>query len=62
MQKMRIEKMTEVFAAYVAMKEVTALSICFIFEGEQMSSDETPRHSELENQDIIDAMLEQLGC
>jgi small ubiquitin-related modifier len=59
-------KFWRVFAAYkqrmlAAHPGVEPNDYIFIFEGRRLSSDETPSDVGMEDRDIIDVMLEQLG-
>ena len=54
-------KMEKVFAAYAQRKGVDKAAMRFLLDGSRLAGDETPKSLELEDQDQIDAMLEQVG-
>lgn len=54
-------KLSKVFEAYATRKGVDRRSIRFQFDGENVSNEDTPKLLEMEDQDIIQVMLEQLG-
>ncbi|KAL3784340.1 hypothetical protein ACHAWO_012183 [Cyclotella atomus] len=54
-------KMSKIFNAYASRKGVDASSLRFLLDGENVEPDSTPKMLELEDQDQIDAVLEQVG-
>jgi small ubiquitin-related modifier len=54
-------KMSKIFNAYASRKGVDASSLRFLLDGENIEQDATPKMLELEDQDQIDAVLEQVG-
>jgi len=55
-------KMGKIFGAYASRKGVDADSLTFLLDGNKIYSYHTPSTLELEDQDQIDAILEQCGC
>lgn len=54
-------KMSKIFNAYASRKGVDVTSLRFLLDGENVKGDSTPKMLELEDQDQIDAVLEQVG-
>ena len=54
-------KMSKVFSAYAERRGVQTQSLRFMLDGERIQADATPKMLELEDQDQIDALLEQTG-
>lgn len=53
--------MSKIFNAYASRKGVDANSLRFLLDGEIVGPESTPKMLELEDQDQIDAVLEQVG-
>eukprot|EP01114_Cavostelium_apophysatum_P000714 TRINITY_DN1064_c0_g1_i2.p1 TRINITY_DN1064_c0_g1~~TRINITY_DN1064_c0_g1_i2.p1 ORF type:complete len:104 (-),score=14.20 TRINITY_DN1064_c0_g1_i2:40-351(-) len=47
--------------AYCQRQSVDQNSIRFLYDGQRLSPDQTPKELELEDNDIIDAVLQQTG-
>ena len=54
-------KMSKVFEAYAQRRGVTVKSLRFLFEGERVNFNETPKSLEMEDDDQIDCLIEQVG-
>jgi small ubiquitin-related modifier len=54
-------KMQKVFETYAQRKGVQIGSLRFLLDGERITSEQTPKMLELEDQDQIDCVLEQTG-
>merc|ERR1712146_262410 len=54
-------KFHKVLNAYSQRKGVDAASIRFTFDGQRIRPEQTPAEYEMEDEDVIDCMLEQLG-
>lgn len=55
-------RMGTIFEAYASRKGVDAHSLTFLLDGDDVEHHETPLTLELEDQDQIDAVIEQRGC
>lgn len=53
--------MSKIFGAYASRKGVDTSSLRFLLDGEIVDPNATPKMLELEDQDQIDAVLEQVG-
>ena len=53
--------MSKIFNAYSTRKGVDPAALRFLLDGEPVNPDQTPKMLELEDQDQIDAVLEQVG-
>lgn len=53
--------MSKIFGAYASRKGVDASSLRFLLDGDNVDPNATPKMLELEDQDQIDAVLEQVG-
>lgn len=53
--------MAKVFAAYAERRGVQQASLRFMLDGERIDESATPKMLELEDQDQIDALLQQTG-
>ena len=54
-------RMSKVFETYAQRKGIQAQSLRFLLDGERIQGDNTPKMLEMEDQDQIDAVLEQTG-
>ena len=54
-------RMSKVFETYAQRKGIQAASLRFLLDGERIQGDPTPKMLEMEDQDQIDAVLEQTG-
>ena len=54
-------RMSKVFETYAQRKGIQAQSLRFLLDGERIQGDQTPKMLEMEDQDQIDAVLEQTG-
>lgn len=54
-------KLEKIFDAYAGRKGISAASLKFMLDGERLKGDQTPKMLELEDNDQIDAVLEQTG-
>lgn len=54
-------RMSKVFETYAQRKGIQAASLRFLLDGERIQGDQTPKMLEMEDQDQIDAVLEQTG-
>lgn len=54
-------KMSKVFSAFAKRKGVQASSLRFLMDGDRVKEDDTPLSLELEDQDMLDCVLEQVG-
>lgn len=54
-------KMSKIFDAYASRKGVTASTLRFLYDGERVLPDNTPKMLELEDNDQIDVMLDMVG-
>eukprot|EP00947_MAST-08B_sp_MAST-8B-sp1_P001632 g1632.t1 len=54
-------KMSKIFGAYANRQGVQLNSLKFMLDGERVNPEDTPKTLELEDQDQIDAFLEQVG-
>ena len=55
-------KMGKVFKAYAEHKGLSPSAFRFLLQGERIVDDSTPRTLELEDGDLIDAVLEHAAC
>eukprot|EP00956_Cyclotella_meneghiniana_P026739 scaffold58585_cov65-Cyclotella_meneghiniana.AAC.3 len=55
-------QMGKIFRAYASRKGIDSSSLRFTLDGDEIEDYETPSTLELEDQDQIDAILEQRGC
>ena len=55
-------KMGKVFKAYSEFKRISLSVLRFRLDGNPVKEDDTAQYLELEDGDLIDAMLEQCGC
>lgn len=53
--------MSKIFNAYASRKGVDPNSLRFLLDGDNVDPNATPKMLELEDQDQIDAVLEQVG-
>jgi small ubiquitin-related modifier len=53
--------MSKIFNAYASRKGVDINSLRFLLDGDIVNGEQTPKMLELEDQDQIDAVLEQIG-
>jgi len=53
--------MSKIFNAYASRKGVDVTSLRVLLDGENVKGDSTPKMWVLEDQDQIDAVLEQVG-
>lgn len=54
-------KFEKIFAAYCAKKVVDVTAIKFMFDGQRLKAEDTLADHDIEDGDIIDAMIEQIG-
>lgn len=54
-------KLSKLFDAYTSRKDLKPDSIKFLFDGNRLSGDQTPESLDMEDNDVIDAMLTQTG-
>jgi len=54
-------KFAKVFDAYCSKKAVGADTIRFMFDGSRLTREQTPAELEMADEDVIDAVVEQLG-
>ncbi|GAX73746.1 hypothetical protein CEUSTIGMA_g12692.t1 [Chlamydomonas eustigma] len=54
-------KFTKVFDAYCSKKAIVKDSIKFLFDGQRIGSDQSPRELDMSDGDMVDAVIEQLG-
>jgi small ubiquitin-related modifier len=54
-------KFTKVFDAYCSKKAIGQDTIKFLFDGERIRSEQSPRELEMSDGDMIDAVIEQVG-
>ena len=47
--------------AFCQRQGVAINSVRFLFDGERLSANQTPRELEMEDGDVIDVMVEQMG-
>ncbi len=53
--------MSKLMAVYCQRKQMSPSSIKFLFDGSRISDDATPKSLGMEENDVIDAMLQQTG-
>mmetsp|Transcript_53425 Transcript_53425/g.130003 ORF Transcript_53425/g.130003 Transcript_53425/m.130003 type:complete len:94 (+) Transcript_53425:1297-1578(+) len=54
-------KFKKIFAAYAQNKGIDASAVRFLFDGDSVNPDSTPKMLEMEDGDQIDCLLEQIG-
>ena len=54
-------KMSKIFEAYASRKGVSAEMVRFMFDGNRITAEDTPKMLEMEDNDIINVMLTQVG-
>lgn len=47
--------------AYCDKKGISSASVRFLFDGQRLNPDDTPEKLQMEDDDVIDALLEQVG-
>jgi small ubiquitin-related modifier len=57
----KITKMSKIYEAYASRKGVQTDSVRFIFDGQRVNKDDTPKTLELQEDDVIEAAVEQTG-
>ena len=53
--------MKKLMDAYCKKQGILSTSVRFLFNGERLRETDTPMSLQMENNDIIDAMLQQIG-
>lgn len=54
-------KLSKIFKAYAERKGVAIDSLSFIFDGRRLNPDHSPKQCEMEDDDVINAMVQQQG-
>lgn len=54
-------KMSKIFEAYASRKGVSVEMVRFMFDGNRMNAEDTPKMLEMEDNDIINVVLQQVG-
>eukprot|EP00798_Chlamydomonas_sp_ICE-L_P027020 gene27020-2247_t len=54
-------KFSKIIDAYCAKKAIDSSTIRFMFDGNRIQKDSTPQELEMEDSDIVDALVEQIG-
>ena len=54
-------KFQKIFEAYASRKGTSVDALRFMFDGEKLNAAETPKMKEMENNDMVDVQLEQVG-
>jgi len=47
--------------AYCERQSLNPTSVRFLYEGQRLNQDQTPKELEMEDNDVIDAALQQVG-
>jgi len=54
-------KLSKIFKAYAERKGVAIDSLSFIFDGKRLNPEMSPKQYEMEDDDVINAMVQQQG-
>lgn len=54
-------KFSKIFKAFCDRKGVAVDSISFVYDGKRLNGDHAPKMYEMEDDDVIDAMIQQQG-
>ncbi|CAM9689934.1 unnamed protein product [Chrysoparadoxa australica] len=57
----KVTRMEKVFATYASRKGVSKEALRFLLDGDRINPEQTPDELGLEDQDMIDCVLEQVG-
>jgi len=54
-------KLSKIFKAFADRKGVALDSLSFLFDGKRLNPDHSPKQCEMEDDDVINAMVQQQG-